>query len=243
MRSRWSAPRSCQPHCGWNRADQPPHPARPGRNRRRLVEDRRPPASNIWPSCLAEQGEGPLDFRVTCGFSGNPLVNGSQFVGCRLVSGVGEFCFYFKRKLGQLVLPVVRPGGHAGQDCLNLIFGHGGLYAILVGPFRTMLYRSMPPMQRYLTSRNSSMPYFDPSRPILPSNGTISVEMMPSLCRRCRIRGPRRPGRCGRCRGCRKRTPARTPGGGGVDGRQNPVGESLLRGQSLPLPAPDGLCL
>jgi hypothetical protein len=23
-------------------------------------------------------------------------------------------------------------------------------------------YRSMPPMQRYLTSRNSSMPYFEP---------------------------------------------------------------------------------
>src|SRR5712672_2504117 len=43
----------------------------------------------------------------------------------------------------------------------------------------------MPPMQRYLTSRNSSMPYFEPSRPMplsfMPPNGAISVEMMPSL--------------------------------------------------------------
>src|ERR1700737_617332 len=30
----------------------------------------------------------------------------------------------------------------------------------------TAAYRSMPPMQRYLTSRNSSMPYFEPSRPM-----------------------------------------------------------------------------
>ena len=120
------------------------------------------PASNVRLSCTPEQGEGHLNFLLAGGFSGNPLVNRSQLVGCRLVSGVGEFCFYFKRKLGQLVLPVVRRGGHARQDYLNLIFGHGGLYAILVGPFRTMLYRSMPPMQRYLTSRNSSMPYFEP---------------------------------------------------------------------------------
>src|ERR1700758_1955043 len=46
-------------------------------------------------------------------------------------------------------------------------------------------YRSMPPMQRYLTSRNSSMPYFEPSRPMplsfMPPKGAISVEMMPSL--------------------------------------------------------------
>jgi hypothetical protein len=45
--------------------------------------------------------------------------------------------------------------------------------------------RSMPPMQRYLTSRNSSMPYFEPSRPMplsfMPPKGAISVEMMPSL--------------------------------------------------------------
>src|SRR5258706_14818119 len=43
----------------------------------------------------------------------------------------------------------------------------------------------MPPMQRYLTSRNSSMPYFEPSRPMplsfMPPKGAISVEMMPSL--------------------------------------------------------------
>src|SRR5438034_11658144 len=43
----------------------------------------------------------------------------------------------------------------------------------------------MPPVQRYLTSRNSSMPYFEPSRPMplsfIPPKGAISVEMMPSL--------------------------------------------------------------
>src|SRR5262249_52203750 len=40
-------------------------------------------------------------------------------------------------------------------------------------------------MHRYLTSRNSSMPYFDPSRPMpdsfTPPNGATSVEMMPVL--------------------------------------------------------------
>src|SRR5579883_1851252 len=45
--------------------------------------------------------------------------------------------------------------------------------------------RSMPPRHRYLISRNSSMPYFEPSRPMplsfMPPNGAISVEMMPSL--------------------------------------------------------------
>src|SRR6202171_6672064 len=49
----------------------------------------------------------------------------------------------------------------------------------------SLFYRSMPPMQRYLTSRNSSMPYFEPSRPMplsfMPPKGAISVEMMPSL--------------------------------------------------------------
>src|ERR1700730_1066527 len=43
----------------------------------------------------------------------------------------------------------------------------------------------MPPMQRYLTSRNSAMPYFEPSRPMplsfMPPKGAISVEMMPSF--------------------------------------------------------------
>jgi hypothetical protein len=43
----------------------------------------------------------------------------------------------------------------------------------------------MPPMQRYLISRNSSRPYFDPSRPspdsLTPPNGATSVEMRPVL--------------------------------------------------------------
>ena len=40
-------------------------------------------------------------------------------------------------------------------------------------------------MQRYLISTKSSMPYFDPSRPIpdslTPPNGATSFEMIPSL--------------------------------------------------------------
>lgn len=44
-------------------------------------------------------------------------------------------------------------------------------------------YLSMPPRQTYLTSRNSSMPYFPPSRPMpdcfTPPKGAISVEMIP----------------------------------------------------------------
>jgi short chain dehydrogenase len=43
----------------------------------------------------------------------------------------------------------------------------------------------MPPMQRYFVSRYSSMPYFDPSRPLplslMPPKGASSVEMIPSL--------------------------------------------------------------
>src|SRR5438128_12254625 len=44
-------------------------------------------------------------------------------------------------------------------------------------PRPTLFYRSMPPMQRYLTSRNSSMPYFEPSRPMplsfMPERGDL----------------------------------------------------------------------
>ncbi len=43
----------------------------------------------------------------------------------------------------------------------------------------------IPPMQTYLISQYSSMPYFEPSRPIpdslTPPNGATSVEMIPSL--------------------------------------------------------------
>src|ERR1700730_4064104 len=49
----------------------------------------------------------------------------------------------------------------------------------------------MPPMQRYLTSRNPSMPYFEPSRPMplsfMPPKGAISVEMMPVWCLAIRL--------------------------------------------------------
>ena len=44
---------------------------------------------------------------------------------------------------------------------------------------------SIPPMQRYLISSHSSIPYFEPSRPmpdsLTPPNGAISVEMKPVL--------------------------------------------------------------
>jgi hypothetical protein len=43
----------------------------------------------------------------------------------------------------------------------------------------------LPPMQEVFDLGNSSMPYFEPSRPIplsfMPLKGAISVEMMPSL--------------------------------------------------------------
>src|SRR5205814_4945814 len=46
-------------------------------------------------------------------------------------------------------------------------------------------HASTPPMQRYLISSHSSMPYFDPSRPmpdsLTPPNGATSVEITPVL--------------------------------------------------------------
>src|SRR5262249_60221027 len=46
-------------------------------------------------------------------------------------------------------------------------------------------YLSTPPRRTYLISRNSSIPYFDPSRPspdcFTPPNGATSVEMMPAF--------------------------------------------------------------
>src|SRR5262249_52940611 len=43
----------------------------------------------------------------------------------------------------------------------------------------------IPPMQRYLISRKSSMPYFEPSRPVpdsfMPPKGATSVEIIPVL--------------------------------------------------------------
>src|SRR5262249_23520271 len=59
-------------------------------------------------------------------------------------------------------------------------------------PRNEYLHRSPPgpgvdstPMSRYLISRYSTIPYFDPSRPIpdcfTPPNGATSVEMIPSL--------------------------------------------------------------
>src|SRR5579871_5807565 len=52
-------------------------------------------------------------------------------------------------------------------------------------PMRHERGAQIPPMQRYFTSRYSSMPYLEPSRPmplsLTPPKGAISVEMMPSL--------------------------------------------------------------
>ena len=46
-------------------------------------------------------------------------------------------------------------------------------------------HRSIPPMARYLISSQSSMPYFEPSRPMpdsfMPPNGATSVETKPVL--------------------------------------------------------------
>jgi hypothetical protein len=79
--------------------------------------------------------------------------------------------------------------GRSGGEAIE-----AGLDAVAVSSYRSMppMQRhftsrnsSMPPMQRYLTSRNSSMLHFEPSRPMplsfMPPNGAISVEMMPSL--------------------------------------------------------------
>src|SRR5688572_32319443 len=57
------------------------------------------------------------------------------------------------------------------------------MVASLNDPTTRMFY--IPPKQRYLISRNSSMPYFDPSRPspdsLTPPNGATSVEIRPVL--------------------------------------------------------------
>src|SRR6476646_7520671 len=46
-------------------------------------------------------------------------------------------------------------------------------------------HSSIPPMQRYFNSSHSSIPYFEPSRPmpdsLTPPNGATSVEMTPVL--------------------------------------------------------------
>ncbi len=52
-------------------------------------------------------------------------------------------------------------------------------------PARARRHGQMPPMQRYLISIHSSMPYFEPSRPmpdsLTPPNGATSFEMKPVL--------------------------------------------------------------
>src|SRR5689334_5824264 len=51
--------------------------------------------------------------------------------------------------------------------------------------FAAHRYLSMPPSSMYFTSRYSSSPYFEPSRPrpdcLTPPNGATSVEMMPTF--------------------------------------------------------------
>ncbi len=58
---------------------------------------------------MPEQAEGRLDFLLARGFAGKPFVDRRQFIRCRLVAAAGEFCIYFKRKLGQLLPPIIRP--------------------------------------------------------------------------------------------------------------------------------------
>src|SRR5678816_3407349 len=54
-------------------------------------------------------------------------------------------------------------------------------------PFAIFVPRSdqIPPRHRYLISTNSSIPYFDPSRPrpdcFMPPNGATSVDRLPVL--------------------------------------------------------------
>jgi hypothetical protein len=76
------------------------------------------------------EGEGRLNLLLTGSFAGKPFVDRRQFLQCRLIAVAGEFCFYFKRKLGQLLLPVVRPGRDPIQYRLNLISRHSSFYSI-----------------------------------------------------------------------------------------------------------------
>jgi hypothetical protein len=69
---------------------------------------------------MPEGGECRLDLLLAGSFAGKPFVDRPQFIGCHLVGGAGEFCFYFKRKLSQLLLPVLRPGRNLFQYSLNL---------------------------------------------------------------------------------------------------------------------------
>src|SRR5437762_3982914 len=54
-----------------------------------------------------------------------------------------------------------------------------------LGLLEEKFLNQIPPRHKYLISRNSSSPYFDPSRPmpdsLTPPNGATSVEMMPVL--------------------------------------------------------------
>ena len=101
--------------------------------RRRLVEDRRRPASSIRPSCLSQQSESRLDFLLARSFSGQPFVDRGQFVRRRFIVGADEFGFDFERDLPQFLLPVRRPGLDAFQYGPNFVLGQT--------PFRSRLAR------------------------------------------------------------------------------------------------------
>src|SRR5215475_8165594 len=76
--------------------------------------------------------------------------------------------------------------GNRGRALLaGAVLGLPGLLRAPVGrqgPAQVRLQET-PPKHRYLISRNSSIPYFDPSRPspdsFTPPNGATSVEMRP----------------------------------------------------------------
>ena len=75
-------------------------------------------------------------------------------------------------------------GTPAGGEA-HRVRGDASDAAALTRSIRLSQICQIPPRHRYLISRNSSSPYFDPSRPrpdsFTPPNGATSVEMMPVL--------------------------------------------------------------
>jgi hypothetical protein len=91
---------------------QPWPDIRTGRNRRRFVEDRLWPASNIRPLCPPEHGEGRLDLLLTRGFPGEPFVDRCQFIRCCVISGTGRVLLRFRAQPppALAVSPLARAG-------------------------------------------------------------------------------------------------------------------------------------
>ena len=81
------------------------------------------------------------------------------------------------------------PGEQRGEDAEQsqgrAVRGCRSQSNTLVGVILLYGQDQIPPMHRYFTSRNSSKPYFEPSRPIpdsfIPPKGATSVEIKPVL--------------------------------------------------------------